>query len=131
MILFSGKWTKLDVSCGVFCEIAHDAVLLLEFAYQDSEVKLQLNSPKYFKEGELKVLSDEGFIPYCLKITGIESMALKCNGHSEIYVEQLEQGLGYFKILGSNGSLSFSGRHLGLVFLRDDQSFSAIRALDQ
>lgn len=132
MIVFSDNWTPLKMSLEQFIDIAHDSIMPVEFVYQNGEIKVRINSPKFFNGGNLQVTDEEKAIPYCLHLSGIESLAFSSEGgHPEIYIVDIEWENGEFRILGSNGEMSFKGENIEIEFLRDDQSFSAAEALKE
>jgi len=132
MILFSSNWTRLNISCEQFDGVAHGSTLPMEFAFQDGETKLRINSAKFFCDGEIHELEGDSKIPYGLQITGIESFDVSSeNGHPEIYVVELELNENEFRITGMNGGLRFFGKKLAITFLRDDSSFIALEAFEQ
>ena len=125
MIIFTGNWTRLNLSCTEFCDIAHDAVMPLEFVLQNGEIKLPVNSSKFFRDGELDSVDDGEYIPYCLHVTGIESFEVSTDGHPELFVTEIELKENELHVVGMNGEMRYSGRNIAVSFLRDDYSFAS------
>jgi len=131
MIVSISRWSRLNISLDQFDGIAHDSTLLVEFALQDGETKIPVNSTKFLYNGELHETKDGDAIPYCIHVIGIESITVSSEqGHPEIYVTGLEQTQTEFRIVGMNGSLIFFGQALAVSFLRDDSSFAVVKALE-
>ncbi len=129
MIVFTSKWTHLDVSCDEFCDVACDSTLSPDFVYQDGEVKLRIESSKFLCNKELEVLPDENCIPYCLHIRGVQSINVSFDGPPDIYVTKFKFAEGKFQIGGSNGQMVFSGHEVTVAILRDDLSHAAMEAV--
>lgn len=127
MIVYSNDWTRLDVSCAEFNDIAADSVIPVEFILQAGETKISMLSEKFVLRDRLFVLKRDNHlkpkwvIEYVIHVKNIHAMSLTIEGgHPELYVSSISQSESEFKITGINGFMSFQGPSLNVAFLRAD-----------
>lgn len=104
----------------------------LEYVFQSGELKLFFASPKFPLGAEdWDALIDEERIPYCLHITGIESMKFWSeDGHPELYLVEVEKTPTGLRFPNCNGELNISGARLTVKLLIDTRSANAIKAIE-
>lgn len=121
MIVYSNNWTRLDVSCTEFNDVAADSVIPVEFVLQAGEAKISMQSRKFVLRGQLFVLEGKTVAQYVIHLKNIDAMSLKTEGgHCELYVSSISRSESEFKITGVNGFMSFQGPRLDVAFLRAD-----------
>lgn len=121
MIVYPYGWTRVEVSCAEFNDVAHDSIIPIEFVLQGGEAKITLNSEKFVLRGQLFVLKGKTVVPYLIHLKNIDAMSFMTEGgHCELYVTSIARSETELKITGCNGFMSFQGQNLDLAFLRAD-----------
>lgn len=127
MILYTTRWRQLDIPFTLMSDTIADSISPVEYTFQNGEVKLRFDSQKVIRDAE-KFVRDEEWdllpenksVPYCLQITGIESMKFSYySGHCHpvLFVNGIEKTSTGLRIDGSIGEFIFSGRELTYTFL--------------
>jgi hypothetical protein len=125
MKVFCDEWTRLNVSCSEFNDVAADSVILVEFLFQGGETKISMQSEKFVLKDRLFVLErnhrlkPKWAVEYVIHLKNIDSMSLMTE-ESELYVSSISRSESEFKITGVNGFMSFQGPSLDVAFLRAD-----------
>ena len=123
--MFCDGWTRLNVSCAEFNDVAADSVIPVELVFQAGETKISMQSEKFVLRDQLFVLERNHYlkpkwvVEYVIHLKNIDAMSLMTE-ESELFVSNIFRGESEFKITGINGFMAFQGKSLDVAFLRAD-----------
>lgn len=125
MKIFCDEWTRLNVPCSEFNDVAADSVIPVEFIFQAGETKISMRSEKFVLKDRLFALERNNrlkpkwSVEYVIQLKNIDAMSLMTE-EAELYVSSISRSGSEFKITGLNGFMSFQGLSLDVAFLRAD-----------